>query len=426
MTYLYAMFSYIGIGINLLLILLLASKKGKTYADKILLIWLLMIVCHLTLYSFSIQTITAKNVHWLLGTSIPFPMLHGPMLYLYTAAMTNMRPRNRKLVALHFIPAVVAVLFFFPVLSRSADEKLAFIRSGGEGYEIANLFRIVLLQVSGFVYVIWGLWLLRKHKNNIRQEFSYEERINLNWLRYFIYGLAAIWLIIVFTRSDYYIFGGTVVFIIFLGYFGIKQVGIFTPANLYKSDNNDINRQDNENHIQESFLQDHSSAPLENIAVKIDDQAASLNSDGSLSEDEIKNSTQRKKYANSGVTEEIGNNIYKCLTQLMETDRLYTEPELSLSMLAEKINVHPNYLSQVINEKEGKTFFEYINTLRVEEFKRLAALPESRQFTIMSLAYDCGFNSKSSFNKNFKKVTGMSPSDYLSSIAAPSESQHAL
>lgn len=375
------MFAYIGIGINLLLILLMASKEGKTVADKILLVWLLLIACHLTLYVFSIQTITTANVHWLLGTSIPFPMLHGPMLYLYTAALTNQLPRNRKLLVLHFIPALVAVLFFLPVLLRSAEEKLAFIERGGEGYQTANLCRIILLQVSGFVYVLWALWLLRRHKHTIRQEFSYDERINLNWLRYFIYGLAAIWLIIVFTKSDYYIFGAAALFIVFLGYFGIRQAGIFTTANLYKA------------------------TPVSGIPAPVEG---------------IEN-TQRRKYASSGVSAQMSTEIHQKLVQLMQSEKLFTEPELSLSMLADKIRVHPNYLSQVINEKEGKTFFEYINSLRIEEFKRLAALPENRQFTIMSLAYDCGFNSKSSFNKNFKKGTGLSPSEYLASIAAPGD-----
>jgi AraC-like DNA-binding protein len=376
------MVAYFGIGICILLILLLASKAGKTLADKILLVWLFLIACHLSLYVFSIQTITTENVHWLLGTSLPFPMLHGPMLYLYTAAMTNQLPRNRNWIFLHFIPALVVVLFFFPVLLRSAEEKLAFIHSGGEGYQTANLLRIILLQVSGFVYVLWALWLLQRHKRNISQEFSYEERINLNWLRYFIYGLAAIWLIIVVTKSDYYIFGGAAVFIVFLGYFGIRQARIFTPAN------------------------QNQTGPVLEIPVPA----------------EVIENNPRRKYASSGVTGEMSTEIHQRLVQLMQEEKLYTEPDLSLSMLADKIKVHPNYLSQVINEIEGKTFFEYINSLRVEEFKRLAALPESRQFTIMSLAYDCGFNSKSSFNKNFKKATGLSPSEYLASIADPSGS----
>ena len=101
----------------------------------------------------------------------------------------------------------------------------------------------------------------------------------------------------------------------------------------------------------------------------------------------------------------------------MQQEKFYTEPELTLAALAEKLNIHPNYLSQVINEKEGKSFYDYINTLRVEEFIRLILIPENSKFTMLSLASDCVFNSKSSFNKNFKKVTGQSPSEYLNKRA---------
>lgn len=390
------MFSYIGIGIALLLILLLISKKGKTLADRILLVWLILIACHLLLFAFSLQPITTRNVHWLLGTSIPFPLLHGPMLYLYTASMTQMLPRRRILLALHFLPAFVGVLLFGPMFFKSAAEKIAFVNSNGDEYATANFIRIILLQVSGFIYVIWCLFLLRKHKKNINQEFSYEEKINLNWLRYFIYSVAAIWIIIVVTHKDYYIFLGAVLFIVFLGYFGIQQVGIFTPV--------------------------HRMVPSQSINLGIENRAEGGKSEAALLHSPDMHAVTakteevpRKKYANSGVTPAMATAIHERLVHLMEKGKLFTEPDLSLSMLSEKIQVHPNYLSQVINEKEGKTFFEYINALRVAEFQRLVAMPSNRQFTIMGLAYDCGFNSKSSFNKNFRKVTGLSPSAYLQS-----------
>lgn len=390
------MFSYIGIGVALLLILLLISKKGKILADRILLVWLILIACHLLLFALSLQPITTRNIHWLLGTSIPFPLLHGPMLYLYTASMTQMLPQKRIFLMLHFLPALVGVLLFGPMFFKSATEKIAFVNSNGDEYRIANLIRIILLQVSGFVYVVWCLFLLRKHKKNINQEFSYEEKINLNWLRYFIYSVAAIWIIIVVTHKDYYIFLGAVLFIVFLGYFGIQQVGIFTPAHRVK--------------------------PVSSIDLEIGNRAEGSMSEAGLPQpsgtDMVTATTvlPRKKYANSGVTPAMAMDIHQRLVHFMEKEKLFTEPDLSLSMLSDKIKVHPNYLSQVINEKEGKTFFEYINALRIAEFQRLVALPSSRQFTIMGLAYDCGFNSKSSFNKNFRKVTGLSPSAYLQSI----------
>jgi YesN/AraC family two-component response regulator len=112
----------------------------------------------------------------------------------------------------------------------------------------------------------------------------------------------------------------------------------------------------------------------------------------------------------------MADDLHSRLTQLMATEKLFTECELSLSDLAKRLNTLPNYLSQVINDKEGKNFYDYINNLRIEEFKILVSRPENRKYTLLSLSYDCGFNSKSSFNKNFKKVTGQSPSEYLNHL----------
>jgi YesN/AraC family two-component response regulator len=81
--------------------------------------------------------------------------------------------------------------------------------------------------------------------------------------------------------------------------------------------------------------------------------------------------------------------------------------------LADELQIHPNYLSQSINEQEGKNFYDFINYLRVEEFKRISTLPENKKYTIQTLASDAGFNSKSSFNRYFKKVTGLSPSEFI-------------
>ena len=67
----------------------------------------------------------------------------------------------------------------------------------------------------------------------------------------------------------------------------------------------------------------------------------------------------------------------------------------------------------MINEREGKKFYDYVNGLRVDEFKRVVRVPGSEKLTLFALAQQCGFNSKSSFNRYFKKVTGQSPSEYM-------------
>lgn len=97
----------------------------------------------------------------------------------------------------------------------------------------------------------------------------------------------------------------------------------------------------------------------------------------------------------------------------MQKDRLYTTENITLRSLAKKIDLHSNKLSWLINEGLGKNFNEYINGLRVEEFKKKALDPLYGQFSLLGIAYECGFNSKSVFNDFFKKSEGMTPSAWL-------------
>ena len=101
--------------------------------------------------------------------------------------------------------------------------------------------------------------------------------------------------------------------------------------------------------------------------------------------------------------------IHSSLMKSITYEKVFTDPELALGTLARKLNVHPNHLSQVINTYELKNFYDFINFHRIEEFKRIVTMTENRNYTLVSLAYDCGFNSKASFNRNFKKVTGLAP-----------------
>jgi AraC-like DNA-binding protein len=96
----------------------------------------------------------------------------------------------------------------------------------------------------------------------------------------------------------------------------------------------------------------------------------------------------------------------------MTEEALYKKSDLSITELSSRLGVHANYLSQIINQKEKKNFYDFVNTYRFEEFKRLIAQQKNQQYTLLSLAFDCGFSSKSSFNRYFKKATGQTPSAY--------------
>lgn len=91
----------------------------------------------------------------------------------------------------------------------------------------------------------------------------------------------------------------------------------------------------------------------------------------------------------------------------------YLDSSLSLRSFAEQIKIHPNQLSWLLNESFGKNFNEYINHYRIETFKSLAKNPQNSNITIMGLAYDSGFNSKTAFNTYFKKETGLTPKQFI-------------
>lgn len=103
------------------------------------------------------------------------------------------------------------------------------------------------------------------------------------------------------------------------------------------------------------------------------------------------------------------------LLHWVENEKIFLNPELTLRTLAEKLEISANQLSWLLNDGLGKNFNEFINHYRVEEFKRVAKLPESSHLTIMAIAYDCGFNSKTVFNTYFKKETGLTPNQFVKS-----------
>jgi AraC-like DNA-binding protein len=96
----------------------------------------------------------------------------------------------------------------------------------------------------------------------------------------------------------------------------------------------------------------------------------------------------------------------------METDKPFIYSSLKLNQLAKMIGTTPNSLSQVINEESEQNFYDFINGYRIDEAKKMIRDPANAQVTLLSIAYDAGFNSKSAFNAAFKKYTGMTPSQF--------------
>lgn len=98
--------------------------------------------------------------------------------------------------------------------------------------------------------------------------------------------------------------------------------------------------------------------------------------------------------------------------ELISNDNLYKNSKLSLTLVADKLEVTPQYLSKIINEVFNKSFSEYINSYRIEEVKKMLLNPDFDKYSILAIGYEAGFNSKSVFYSTFKKQIGITPKQF--------------
>jgi AraC-like DNA-binding protein len=118
-----------------------------------------------------------------------------------------------------------------------------------------------------------------------------------------------------------------------------------------------------------------------------------------------------RRYERSGMDANMMNDYETALAAFMQKSRIYLDPDLSLEVLATRMKMSRHHLTQLLNERVEKNFYSFINEYRIgEAIDRLN--DPSLQVNILSLAFDCGFNSKSSFNNYFKKITGTTPTAY--------------
>jgi AraC-like DNA-binding protein len=360
----------IGIFLAFFISLLLFTKKNKSLSDKILALFILFSGVHLLNFYLYINSYWEVYPH-LVGVCAPIPLVYGPLLYLYVYA--NLEP-SKQLSAkhyFHFAPIVLAYLYMSPFIFLYTENQKRLVDSGElDDYTTFSYLLLIVIVVSIIVYPIVSFRLLLKYRKMILNKFSYNERINLKWLRNIILSLGFLFFVIVVIITLQYIFnydyqkqldnvfyGLSVILIFLFGYFGIKQ---------------------------------------ENIFVDKDKPEQSKN----------------KSYEKSGLSETKAKEIHLKLLDVMNSEKPYLEPKLSLSKLAQLLQVSPNNISQVINQFEKMNFYDFVNSYRVDEFKKLAQT--NSNYSILSLALESGFNSKSSFNQIFKKYTGVTPSAYLS------------
>ena len=373
---------------------LVFSKKKKLISDKILAVWLCVFAVHLAFvyYSFRSGYVFYINYgHFTSGTIV----IHYSLMYVYTQSLISKENVFKTKWLLHLIPIVITYISIIPFSLLSYEEKVELVTHLTTDTGLSFVFLIMILFAT--TYLIATLRLIKRHQVSIRKMFSYEENINLNWLKILAFLLILLWVIISGLTAYLYCLEVTfpvrlpeeymlldmqgqtafVIFVFILGYFGIKQQIIY-------------------------------SAPI------VNDNSTVINGDNKTPSIEIPSKEEATlKYGKSGLNEAMASQIYTNLNTLIEETAIYKNEALTLVELAKQLKVHPNHLSQVINEMEGKNFYNYINALRIKAFIKLASLPENKKYTMISLAYDCGFSTKSTFNKHFKLQTGKTPTQFF-------------
>lgn len=368
----------IGIFMSLFLAVLLFVKQNKTLSDKVLAAWFVVTATHL--FSYYLNYLGYWHIYpHLVGITHPLPFLYGPLLYLYV--VFSLRPVQRFNLkdGLHFLPFLVCYLCMIPFLfGFTAEEKMLIDdQNYNSPYKIFFAITIIGFVISIGIYSVLSYFKIANYQRLINENFAYEDNISLQWLRFFIGGLGVVFLIgfLIFIvhhhleisfgfNADLIVFFCIVLLIFLMGFWGLRQQGIFTEKMVLQSD---IVR------------------------------------------------SKSAEYKKSGLKPTEIQALHERLLLTMTQEKPYLEPKLTLSQLAEKLEISPNNLSQIINQCEGKNFYDFVNSYRISEFINKANSQENKNLNILGIALDSGFNSKSSFNEVFKKQMGKTPSNYLKS-----------
>ncbi|MFA6402710.1 MAG: helix-turn-helix domain-containing protein [Salinivirgaceae bacterium] len=315
------------------------------------------------------------------------PSLFGPLVYLFTIKISSGYEKFKPADLVHFIPFSIYMAVLFPWFTKSAEEKRTYFNN----FELASVDDFGFInQLSIFIilfYFLITLLYLRKHRERIKNSYSETSKVRLDWLRHFIY---LVLVILIFTGLAFY---GRKVNLAFLSEFyhytyALVVILIYWIA--FKVATQPIIF-GTENHFVNLNMKNH-----QTLTEKI----------------ELTEWPETKKYKKSGLDSDKLVSQYQYLLDFMDTKKPFLEPELTIFQLSEMVNISKHHLSQIINEKVGKNFFDFINEYRVNELKQKLSDPSLQNLTLMALATDSGFNSKATFNAAFKKITGLTPSMY--------------
>jgi len=341
--------------------LLLFKTKGVVVANRLLAVFILFTMIPLwndiVLIEFEIFAGMQVSFGWLYIA--PF---YGPLLYLCTFYyIGGQTPSKQTWCWLAFLP-------FVGIVVKSIQTY--FIDGYFSSYVWFSIYGLVYIQIALCTY--FGLRLVWKLETDLKQNLSNLDKAKTTWLKqlliiYFVVSMVSLVHIVSklagtpYTKLiQVFVTISESIFIFILGFWG------FNKSNTIFHD-----------------------------LVVVED----------------------KKYKNSTLNKQKSEQIILKLSRIMETEELYLDNDISLLTLSDKLNESPHNVSQALNESLQLNFYDYINSARISRAKELLKAPEFSKLAIMDVAYQVGFNNKTSFNNSFKKFTNKTPSQYRTEVA---------
>ncbi len=372
----------VGMVVAVMAALRLFTIKSNKEANVYLAV--LVLVCVATLlHNFLIATgIYNQKPHlYFLPVILSFGI--GPLLYLFINRLLFLKPLAKKHVFFHLLPVVIQFLFF----------SVCFVQNGAVKYEIytnyyrtfIDPFQTLVTYISVTVYLFMSFKEIAFYKQQLNDFYSNTDKLELQWLKKLLYVFMAYYAIaIIFILISYS-------FNISQNYFPsdfIRCIIIFTIA-AYAVKQNTLSRvQDNLHSI---------TAPVSNEESILVDKEA----------DNLAIAKERK----IEIPKEINGDLLNSIIEIVEKDEMYLNEELTIADLAKKLGYSTKTISYTINNGLQKSFSLFINEYRVDLFKKKKISGNFDHLSIMGLAYECGFNSKSSFNRIFKEIAGFTPNE---------------
>ena len=352
---------------------LFTSKKRRTSADLVMVSWLLLFSVH----SFLIL-VNLNNENSKLFQIIPvnLTLLYGPVLLIYVNVLRSKTNERKRILLWHFAPFLFFLLLTFLFFNN------------------ATFHRILALSgaVSGLLYCLFTLFFLKDHKKQIVDLFSSTKGISLNWIGKLVKVVVVIWLgvfILVILKQIFQIeiplvwfFIAIPLFITYIGYHGLKQQVVFHFVPIEENRNNQT---------------------------ETDVENALANKKQTLLVD--------SSYKKSSLQKKDMKRIFNSLENAMINEKLFLQTNLSLQELSDNVKIPQHHITQTLNIYKRQNFYDYVNAYRVETFIKNLKNGDADNFSLLGIAFDSGFNSKSSFNRVFKNTTGKSPSEFKKSVS---------